>query len=116
MNTQVFFDHENSSQHLNSIRNKKEIFNVISKGIILHQMVAGGKTQSNASRDRNCRLICKFIKTTYIFTRKKWAVKFNFKDVIDFLDDIGDPEVKRCATEFDVYVNVCCRRIPETDR
>ena len=78
---------------MNSIKNKKEILNVIYKGIIVHQMVAGAETQSNASRDRNCRLICKFIKTTYILTWKKWAVKFNFKDVIDFLDDIGDPEI-----------------------
>ena len=31
--------------------------------------------------------------TTYILTRKKWAVKFNFKDVIDFLYDVGDPEI-----------------------
>ena len=56
-------------------------------------MVAGAETQSNASRDRNHRLICKFIKTTYILTRKNWAVKFNFKNVIHFLDDIGDPEI-----------------------
>ena len=39
-------------------------------------------------------LIGKFIKTTYFLTRKKWVVKFNFKDVIDFLDDIGDPDIK----------------------
>ena len=25
---------------------------------------------------------------------KKWAVKFKFKDVIDFFDDIGDPDIK----------------------
>ena len=61
--------------------------------IIVHQIVAGAETQSNASRDRSCWLIYKSIKTTYILTRKKWAVKFNFKDVIDFLDDIGDPEI-----------------------
>ena len=73
---------------------QREILNVISKGTIAHQMVAGAETQSNASRDRNRRLIGKFIKTTYFLTRKKWAVKFNFKDVIDFLDDIGDPDIK----------------------
>ena len=28
-----------------------------------------------------------------ILTRKKWAVKSNFKDVINCLDDIGDPEI-----------------------
>ena len=57
-------------------------------------MVAGAETQSNASRKCNRRLIGKFIKTTYFLTRKKWAVKSNFKDVIDFLDDIGDPDIK----------------------
>ena len=64
------------------------------KGTIVHQMVAVAETQSNASRDRNSQLIGKFIKTTYFLIRKKWAVKFNFKDVIDFLDDIGDPDIK----------------------
>ena len=49
--SQFFFDHENSSKHLNSIKNKKEILNVISKGTIVHQMVAVWETQSNASRD-----------------------------------------------------------------
>ena len=57
-------------------------------------MVTGTETQRNASRDRNRWLIGKFIKTPYFLTRKKWAVKFNINDVIDFLDDIGDPEIK----------------------
>ena len=92
--SQFFFDHENSSKHLNSIKNKREILNVISKGTIVQQMVAGAETQSNASRDRNRRLIGKFIKTTYFLTKKKWAVKLNFKDVINFLDDIGEPDIK----------------------
>ena len=92
--SQFFFDHKNSSKHLNCIKNKREILNVISKGTTVHQMVAGAETQSNASRDRNRRLIGKFIKATYFLTRKKWAVKLNFKDVIDFLDDIGKPDIK----------------------
>ena len=52
------------------------------------------KLKNNANRDPNRPLIGKFIKTKYFLTRKKWAVKFNFKDVIDFLDDIGDPDIK----------------------
>ena len=56
-------------------------------------MVAGAGTQNNVNRDENRRLIGKFIKITYIYTRTKWAVKFKFNDVIDFLDDIGDPEI-----------------------
>ena len=39
-----------------------EIRNIISKGTIVHQMVAVAETQSNASRDRNRRLIGKFRK------------------------------------------------------
>ena len=66
-------------------------------------MVAGAETQSNASRDCNRQLIGKFTKITLLtkkkmtskkLTRKKWAVKFNFKDVIYFLDDIGHPDIK----------------------
>ena len=34
--SQFFFGHENSSKYLNSIKNKKEIFNVIFKGTIVH--------------------------------------------------------------------------------
>ena len=92
--SQFFFDHENSSKHLNSIKNKQEILNVISKGTIVHQMVAVAETHSNAGRDGNRWLIGKFIKTTYFLTKKKWAVKFNFKNVIDFLDHVGDPDIK----------------------
>ena len=53
-------------------------------------MVAVAETQSNSSRDRNHLLIGKFIKTTYFVTRKKRAVTF----MIDFLDNIGDPDIK----------------------
>ena len=52
---------------LNSIKNKKEGLNVISKGTIAHQMVAGAETQINASRDGNRQLIGKFIKTTLFY-------------------------------------------------
>ena len=80
---QFFFDHKNSLKHLNSIKNKKEILNVTSKGAVVHQILAGAETQSNASRDHNRQLIGKFIKTTYFLTGEKWAVRLNFKDVID---------------------------------
>ena len=72
-------------------------------------MVAGAETLSNASRDRNCPLIGKFIKTTYFLTRTKWAVKFNFNDVIDFLDNIGDADIKyhlRNAPENSTYTSM----------
>ena len=118
--SQFFFDHENSSKHLNSIKNKKEILNVIFKGTIVYQMVAGAETQSNASRDCSHWLIGKFIKTTYFLTRKKWAVKFNFKDVIDVLENIGDPDIKyhlRNVPQNSTYPSkFFCRRILEIDR
>ena len=61
-------------------------------------MVAGAETQSNASRDRSHWLIGKILKTTHFLTRKKWAVKFSFKDGIDFLDDIGDSDMTLSIT------------------
>ena len=115
--SQFFFDHEDSPKHLNSIKNKKEILNVISKSTIVHQMVAVAETQSNDIRDRNSRLIGKFVNTTYFLTIKKWAVKFNSKVVIDCLDDIVDPDIKyhlRNAPRNST--NVCCRRILEIER
>ena len=51
--SQFFFDHEKSSKDLNSIKNEKEILNVISESTIVHQTVIVAETQSNASRDRN---------------------------------------------------------------
>ena len=115
-----FFDQVNYSKHLNSIKNKKEILNVISKGNIVHQIVAGAETQSNANRDRNHRLTGKFIKTTYFLTKKKCVVKFNFKDVIDFLDNIGNPDIKyhlRNVPQNSTYtLKFFCRRILEIDR
>ena len=69
---QLFFDHENSPKHLNSIKNKKESLNIISKGTIAHQMVAGAETQSNVSRDGNRQLIGNFIKNnTFLLERNR---------------------------------------------
>ena len=68
----MFFDHENSPKHLNSIKNKKESLNVISKGTIAHQIVAGAETQSNVSRDGNRQLIGNFIKNnTFLLERNR---------------------------------------------
>ena len=77
--SQFFFDHKNSSWHLNSIKNKKEILNVISKCTIIHQMVAGAETQSNASRDRNCWLIGKFMKQHTFLLKRNGLLNSNLK-------------------------------------
>ena len=35
----------------------------------------------------------KIIKTVYFIARKKWAVKNNYTDVLQFLVDIGDEQI-----------------------
>ena len=77
--SQFFFDHENLSKHLNSIKNKKEILNVISKGTIVHQMVAGAETQSNTSRDCNHWLNGKFIKQHTFLLERNGLLNSNLK-------------------------------------
>ena len=43
---------------------------------------------------RNRRIIKKFLKTTYFISRKKWALKGDFEDVINFLGDLGDEDIR----------------------
>ena len=37
-------------------------------------------------------MIKNFLKTTYFLARKKWAVRENFQDVIEFIKDLGDED------------------------
>ena len=38
-------------------------------------------------------VITKFFKITRFLAKKKWAVKNNFSDIVEFLKDIGDKEI-----------------------
>ena len=38
-------------------------------------------------------MIKKFLKTAYFLARKKWAVRENFQDVIEFIKVLGDEDL-----------------------
>lgn len=89
-----FNEHNNSLKHLTAIKNKKEVQSMLHRGSVFKQISDAATTQESAHRERNRRLIRKFFITTYFLTRKKWAVKFNFEDVIKYLSDIGDLDIQ----------------------
>ena len=51
------------------------------------------KKQSQEKRDLTRQVIKKFFKMTYFIARKKWAVRENFADIIDFLKNIGHEDI-----------------------
>ena len=69
--SRFFHDHDTSPKHLAAIKNKKEVQSMLSKGAIYKQLRDASETQGIARRDRNRRLIGKFIKTTYFLAKKK---------------------------------------------
>ena len=59
---------------------------------IYKQLCDASETQGIGRRDRNRRIIGKFLKTTYFLAKKKWAI-FNFEDVIKYFNDLGDEDI-----------------------
>ena len=51
-------------------------------------------------------VITKFFKITCFLAKKKWAVKNNFSDIVEFLKDIGDKEIVNFLTELQKIVHI----------
>ena len=68
-------------------------------------MIEGERQQSRNVRKRNCRIIKKFLKATYFLAWKKWAVRKNFSDVVDFLRDLGDQDINQHLRECSNHAN-----------
>ena len=64
-----------------------------SKRSIYKYIYQGGETENQKTKQRNRRIIKKFLKPSYFLARKKWAVRENFEDVIEFLNDLGDQDI-----------------------
>ena len=58
-------------------------------------MIDGEKRQTISTRERNRRVIKKFMKTAYYVAKKKWAVRENFPDTIDFLRELPDEDIEK---------------------
>ena len=63
------------------------------KGSVYKQSLTGVKGQGQKRKRRNRAVIKNFLKTTYFLARKKWAVRENFQDVIEFIKDLGDEDL-----------------------
>ena len=49
------------------------------------------------------------MKTTYFFARKKWAVRENIKDIVNYLKNLGDTDIEehmRACSSRATYVSV----------
>ena len=64
-----------------------------SKRSIYKQIYQGAETENQKTKQRNRRIIKKFLKASYFLACKKWAVRENFEDVIEFLNVLGDQDI-----------------------
>jgi hypothetical protein len=91
----VFFqDHEKSAKHAKSIKCKKELKAILSKGNVIRQLERGIENKNAADRKRNRKIIKKLIQTVYFMAKKKWAVKENFEEIVTFMAfEMNDEEL-----------------------
>ena len=92
--TEFFTGHLMSGKHQEAVSRRQNTRNMLKKGNIVAQITTGSQNQQMETRLRNRRVIKKFIKTVYFMSRKKWAVKNNFADLVDFIRDLGDDDFK----------------------
>ena len=90
----IFFtEHLHSEKHVRSGKNKKEVKVMLSKGNVIKQLTKGMENKTEKDRKRNRKTIKKFIKTIYFLAKRKWAVKYNYDELLNFLSDIGDEDI-----------------------
>ena len=61
----------------------------MAKGDIVRQISKGAESKTAAEITNNRNLIKKFIKMIYFLAKKKWAIKNNFEETIDYLANLG---------------------------
>ena len=83
--TRTFLGHENSKKYVNVLKKQREVRKILTKRTIYKQMIDGEKHQMLSTRERNRRVIKKFMKTIFYVAKKKWIVHENFPDIINFL-------------------------------
>ena len=91
--TRTFEGHKNSKKHKDSAAKRADVKRTLSRGGIYRQKKRGDLVTKERRKAINCRVIKKFIKTTYFIARKKWAVRENFEDVINFVGNLGDEDI-----------------------
>ena len=62
-------------------------------------MYDGAEKNKRKRKERNRRLIKKFLMTTYFIAQKKWAIRENFSDIITFLKRFSDVDIEEHLRE-----------------
>ena len=93
--SEMFNGHVNSNEHQQALHNKSLRKAMLAKGSVKAQITSGAENSAIEVRERNRRVIMKLIKTVYFMAQKKWAVKNNFKDVVEFVKDLGDANLEK---------------------
>ena len=65
----------------------------MAKGDIVRQISKGAKSKTAKEITNNRNLIKKFIKAIYFLAKKKWTVKNNFEETIDYLANLGADDI-----------------------
>ena len=90
----VFFsEHENCQKHVRAVTQKRNIKKFFVKGDIVRQISKGAESKTAKEIKNNRNLIKKFIKKIYFLAKKKWAVKNNFEETIEYLANLGVDQI-----------------------
>ena len=65
----------------------------MAKGDIVHQISKGAESKTAKEIKSNWNLIKKFIKSVYFLAKKKWTVKNNFEETIEYLANLGVDDI-----------------------
>ena len=86
----VFFsEHENCQTHVRAVFNKSNIEELLAKEDIVRQISKGAESKTAKEIKNNRNLIKKFMKMIYFLAKKKWAVKNNFEETIEYFANLG---------------------------
>ena len=65
----------------------------MAKGDIVHQINKRAESKTAEGIKNNQSLIKKLIKTIYFVAKKKWAVKNNFEETVEYLANLGVEDI-----------------------
>ena len=91
---EMFSRHQESAKDIDANKTKGSVLKIIhEKGNIKDQLKRGFMNKKAKEEEENKSGVTKFFKISYFLAKKKWAVKNNFSDIVEFLKDIGDKEI-----------------------
>ena len=95
-----FQKHLNGDKHKAALATRQNVLSMLKRGNVIAQITQGASNTALAKRERNRRVLAKFFKTVYFMARKKWAIKNNFEDVVNFIaHGIGDDDLQKHLSE-----------------